>query len=405
MFKGWYSNMRSAIKISSLLLAVVMLVSAVLVSGCSLKPEWSYKTSEKELAIGVYILALRSAYSTAETKAKELEDYDSTSDSWLDMEITDDDGNTEVARTWIKNKAEEQCLEYLVVENGLSDSGTTVDEAQLDEARKQAKTSWEVGQQTMYGQMPAAKKSLEKYGVSLASYTYVVADAHQNEEAYFDYLYSPGGPKAVPDAELVKYVQDNYVDYSYISVPLYTSQQQEGSEQPTSVAMSAEEKKKVNDKINGYAKAINDEGKSYDDVVSEYMKESGLTESPSKDNIELKEEFSAGDQIKTAYDKIQPGKVSVVTVGEDPNASVYLVYKKDIKADAAKYVSENRETVLHKAKEKDFEDYLKTFTEDLDYEKSSAVDSYDPKMFFEPVQPTTAAKSNEDDAADSSAAG
>ena len=94
-----------------------------------------------------------------------------------------------------------------------------------------------------------------------------------------------------------------------------------------------------------------------------------------------------------------------MTVGEDPNASVYLVYKKDIKADAAKYVSENRETVLHKAKEKDFEDYLKTLTEDLDYEKSSAVDSYDPKMFFEPVQPTTAAKSNEDDAADSSAAG
>ena len=396
--------MRSAIKISSLLLAVVMLVSTILVSGCSFKPEWSYKTSEKELAIGVYILAMRSAYTTAEEKAKKLEDYDSTSDSWLDMEITDDDGNTEVARTWIKNKAEEQCLEYLAVEKGMSDSGTTVDEAKLDEAEKQAKTAWEVGQQTMYGQMPAAKKSLEKYGVSLASYTYVVADAHQNEETYFDYLYSAGGPKAVSDAELTKYVQDNYVDYSYVSVPLYNSQQAEGSQQPTSAAMSADEKKKVNDKFNGYVKAIND-GKSYDDVVSEYMKESGLTESPSKDNIEFKDDFSAGDQVKAAYEKLQPGKAAVVTVGEDPNATLYLVYKKDIKSEAAKYVSENRETVLHKAKEKDFEDYLKKLADDLDYEKSSAVDGYDPKMFFEPVQPTTAAKSDESDAAESSAKG
>ncbi len=381
-----------------------MLVSTILVSGCSFKPEWSYKTSEKELAIGVYILAMRSAYTTAEEKAKKLEDYDSTSDSWLDMEITDDDGNTEVARTWIKNKAEEQCLEYLAVEKGMSDSGTTVDEAKLDEAEKQAKTAWEVGQQTMYGQMPAAKKSLEKYGVSLASYTYVVADAHQNEETYFDYLYSTGGPKAVSDAELTKYVQDNYVDYSYVSVPLYNSQQAEGSQQPTSAAMSADEKKKVNDKFNGYVKAIND-GKSYDDVVSEYMKESGLTESPSKDNIEFKDDFSAGDQVKAAYEKLQPGKAAVVTVGEDPNATLYLVYKKDIKSEAAKYVSENRETVLHKAKEKDFEDYLKKLADDLDYEKSSAVDGYDPKMFFEPVQPTTAAKSDESDAAESSAKG
>lgn len=403
MFKGWYSNMRSAIKISSLLLAVVMLVSAIFVSGCSFAPEWSYKTSEKELAIGVYICALRSAYSKAETKAKELEDYDSSKDSWLDMEITDDDGNTEVARTWIKQKAEEQCLEYLVIENELKSTGATTDSAKMDEARAQAKTSWEVGQQTMYGQMPAAKTSLEKYGVSLDSYTYVVADAPQNEETLFDFLYSSEGPKAVADDELVKYVQDNYVDYAYISVPLYNSQQAEGEQQATSTAKSDEEKKKINDQINGYAKSIN-EGKSYDDVISEYMKESGLTESPSKDNIEFKDDFSAGEQIKAAYDKLTPGKAAVVTVGEDPNASVYLVYKKDIKSDAAKYVSENRDTVLHKAKEKDFEDYLKKLAENLDYEKSSAVDKYDPKMFFEPVETTKAAEQSSEDSDSSDAA-
>ena len=135
------------------------------------------------------------------------------------------------------------------------------------------------------------------------------------------------------------------------------------------------------------------------------MKESGLTESPSKDNIEFKDDFSAGEQIKAAYDKLTPGKAAVVTVGEDPNASVYLVYKKDIKSDAAKYVSENRDTVLHKAKEKDFEDYLKKLAESLDYEKSSAVDKYDPKMFFEPVETTKAAEQSSEDSESSDAAG
>ena len=196
--------MKPAVKISSLLLAVVMLISVLLVSGCSLGKEWSYKTSEKELAIGVYICALRSAYSKAETKAKELEDYDSSKDSWLDMEITDDDGNTEVARTWIKQKAEEQCLQYLVIENELKSTGATTDSAKMDEARAQAKTSWEVGQQTMYGQMPAAKTSLEKYGVSLDSYTYVVADAPQNEETLFDFLYKFYSPFLHPKNQFDK---------------------------------------------------------------------------------------------------------------------------------------------------------------------------------------------------------
>lgn len=58
--------MRSAIKTGSLLLAVVMLFSAIFAAGCSFSPEWSYKTSEKQLPIGVYIYALRAAYGEAE---------------------------------------------------------------------------------------------------------------------------------------------------------------------------------------------------------------------------------------------------------------------------------------------------------------------------------------------------
>ena len=93
--------MKPTVKIGSFFLAAVMALSAVLTTGCSLNKEWSYRTSEKELAIGVYIYCLDVAFQQAQTKAKELEDYDGTKDKWLDMEITDDDGNTVVARKWI----------------------------------------------------------------------------------------------------------------------------------------------------------------------------------------------------------------------------------------------------------------------------------------------------------------
>ena len=67
--------MKPTVKIGSFFLAAVMALSAVLTTGCSLNKEWSYRTSEKELAIGVYIYCLDVAFQQAQTKAKELEDY------------------------------------------------------------------------------------------------------------------------------------------------------------------------------------------------------------------------------------------------------------------------------------------------------------------------------------------
>ena len=43
-------------------------------------------------------------------------------------------------------------------------------------------------------------------------------------------------------------------------------------------------------------------------------------------------------------------------------------------------------------KEKDFEVYIQQIADDLEIEKSAAVDKYDPKMFFVAEKPTTAAK-------------
>ena len=96
--------MKPTVKITSLLMAVLLLFS-VFAAGCSLEKEWSYKTSEQELAIGVYLVAMQEAYAEAQSYASSLDGYDANSESWLDMEITDSDGNKAVAKDWIKDTA------------------------------------------------------------------------------------------------------------------------------------------------------------------------------------------------------------------------------------------------------------------------------------------------------------
>ena len=52
--------------------------------------------------------------------AKKLDDYDSTSDKWLDEKIKDDDGNEQVAREWIKDQAKYRPLQrrkLVVIQN------------------------------------------------------------------------------------------------------------------------------------------------------------------------------------------------------------------------------------------------------------------------------------------------
>ena len=54
--------MKPNIKVGSFLLAIVMMFSVFAIAGCTpttLNKEWSYKTSDNELAIGVYIYSLR----------------------------------------------------------------------------------------------------------------------------------------------------------------------------------------------------------------------------------------------------------------------------------------------------------------------------------------------------------
>lgn len=388
--------MKPNVKIGSFILAMIMVLSVVIVSGCTpinLNKEWSYRAGDKELAIGVYIYSLDTAYQQAKTYASELEDYDETSDSWLDMEITDDDGNKEVASKWIKDQAKTMCLTYLVLDEQLVKENVEIPEASLASADEQAETYWNVGQYADYGYFMPMSEDLEPYGISLESFAYCSTEYSVKYQALFDKLYKEGGSKEVTNEELSEYFSDNYTDYSYFTVNLYTASTDETGAS-TNVAMSEEEAKKVTDEIDGYVKQVNS-GTSYDDVVAKYMEANEVESDPSVSNIENLENSSLGDEVKDALKELDNNKATAVKVGSGESAVYYFIYKRDINDAKADYLADenNSAGVLASMKGDEFADYLEGLTEELKYEENtSVIDKYDPKMFFVPVEPTTASE-------------
>lgn len=388
--------MKSNLKIGSFVLAVLMCLTAVLAVGCSpvsLDKEWAYKTSDNELAIGVYIYSLNLAYSQAQSFASEqLDDYSKANSDWLDKEIEDDDGNKQVAKDWIKEQADIMCKNYLVVDEQLAKAGIELSTEDTATAEEQAETYWNVGQYASYGYVMPMKDDLEPYGISLESFTYATTLYSTKYSKLFEHNYGKGGAEEVSDGELTDFFTENYVDYSYFTVNLYESTTDE-SGTSKDAALSENDAKKLTDEIDGYAEEIN-KGSSYSDVVAKYMENNSIESDPSTSNVENINNSSLGEEVLNAVKELDSNKASTLKVGSGDSAVYYLIYKNDIKTDVDDYIKSdtNRPTVLSNMKNDDFKDYLDSLAEDLDCEvNTSVIDRYKADLFFEAVEETTQA--------------
>lgn len=388
--------MKSNLKIGSFLLAVLMCLTAVFAVGCtptSLNKEWAYKTADNELAIGVYIYSLNLAYSQAQSFASDqLDDYSTANSDWLDKEITDDDGNKQVAKDWIKEQAEIMCKTYLVIDELLAKSDVTLSTADTVAAEDQAETYWNVGQYAAYGYVMPMKDDLEPYGISLESFAYATTLYSTKYAKLFNNTYGIGGTQEVTDSELTEFFKENYVDYSYVTVNLYESTTDE-SGTSKDVALSEEAAKKLTDEMDGYAKDING-GSSYEDVINKYVENNNLESDPSTSNVENINSSSLGEEVIDALKELKNNKATTLKVGSGDSAVYYLIYKNDINSDVDDYIKSdtNRPTVLSNMKSDDFKDYLKDLADKLECEvNTSVIDRYKADLFFVAVEETTQA--------------
>ncbi len=378
---------------TKLLAVILCMVIALSTSACSLKPEYSYKTDDTELAIGVYIYALYSAYSQAESFAQQTEGYDSETqtydgeDSFLKVQITDDDGVTATADEWITTQADKTVRNLLAIEHEYNRLGATMDEATTQGYKDSAKEYWEYGPYyAMYGEqyINPYKDIFEPLGVSYESFEYFYVTSAK-QEIVFDLLYADGGEKGVNDEELTKYFTENYTSYAFFNTNMYETKEatsDEGQAVSENVKMSDDAVKKIEKDFKSYADSLNN-GSKYDDVVKKYMKDYEIEDDPTSKSVEILEDSAIGDELKTALKDLDEGKATYTAVGEENTRVMYLLYKKAIADEIDAYIKDatNRESVLQNYKGEEFTSYIDSVAASLDVEISKAVKKYTPSMF------------------------
>ena len=386
------NQQRTVIKMKNftkILCVVLALVMALSVASCSFSKQYAYQKDDIELPIGVYIYYMYSAYNEAQSLAQKSDLYDSAKGrydgkkSFLKMEITDEDGNTAVAEDWIIDKAKEKLQNAVAIETKFNELGCTVDQAETDQAKTYL-------QQSYWDQN--LKSVLEPCGVSfdsffMAEYTINIAD----KNAAFKAEYGEGGPSAVSTPDMTDYFTKNYTSYKYFSANLYTSEDNGQATDPTMTQTSAnntplseEEIKKYTSSFEGYASDISD-GSSYEDVVKKYMEDYEISEDPTTANVEVIDENTTDELLKTIKD-MKDGQSMTVQIGADENSKqIYLIYREPIEKQIDAYINdaEKSETVLQTMKKDDFDALLKKTAEDMDIQPSSACNSYKPSMFEE----------------------
>ena len=195
--------MRNFTKILCVVLSLMMIVS---LAACSFTKQYSYKTDDTELPIGVYIYNLYSAYNQAQGFAQKSDLYDSEAGtydgnkSFLKMEITDDDDVTATADEWIKDKADEQTRQILAIYHEFNELGCTIDEATEEGYRNQAKEYWDYGPYYQYyGEqyLNPYSEIFEPIGVSYDSFYIASFYTSAMQSEVFKALYEASGTEAV----------------------------------------------------------------------------------------------------------------------------------------------------------------------------------------------------------------
>lgn len=376
--------MKAIKKITAAFLAVLMIMS---ISGCSTKPEWSYKVDDNEMQIGVYIYALYTAYNQAATYASSAEGYDAEK-SFLNLTITDDDGETAVAKDWIVDTAKELTKNILTIEEEFEARGLTLTAEDEAAAKESADNDWNLGpyydMYLAYGMMSTPYKDiLEPYGVSYESFERASYMASAKQTALFEEIYINDEETAVSTEDLTNYFTENYTSYSYLSVRLADSSTDD-SGSTTYTAMSDEDIAEIESTLQGYADNINNGAGTFAEQMVEYTALKELESDPSTSAVENLDESSLNEDVIAALNELEEGKASLVKVGEAENAYYYLIYKAPIADSVADYIEDetNSFNVLSAMKSEEFQDMLTAKAEELGIqENTSVVNSYKPSMF------------------------
>ena len=338
------------------LLAAALCIPA---AGCSVDKSWAVKDSSTTVPVGVYIYNLYSAYEQADTTKKT-----DASKSVLDQKIDNKD-----AKTWIREKALTNTRMTILLDKKLKEMKLTFNATNKKTAADMNSQVW-----TSYS------KNFESYGIAQSSFELAYGTTVEKQRMIFDAIYGKNGTKPVSDADLKAYYTKDYTDFSYMVVPLYTTD----SSGNYSAALTDAQKKAAKKVFDEYAEKIKAGTITMTQAGADYK----TAKKSSEDllhtaTVNLATDTTFPTELKTAIKAMKVGDVKTVDLSQQQ--AYVLLYKEDSNKSAETKIStaDGRESLLTAFKSQEFTAELEKEADAMTgiSVNSKALDSYDPKMF------------------------
>ena len=346
--------------------ALIALLIAASAAGCSGGDKsWAAKDDSLTLPIGAYIYNLYGAYASAVSEVPD------SSKAVLEQKIDDKD-----AETWIKDKALNNLKSIFVIDNKMKELGLTLTDDETQTIESATASGWQQMQST-----------LEKYGIAQSSFQLTYADYYTKYSKVFNAVYGEGGSEEVSDAELKNFFETNYTDFSYMVLPLYSTDSSSGS----TAEMTDDEKKTAEKEFDDYAAKIKSGEMTMEQAADAYKTSSGSTDEVLQNaTMDLSTDTNYVDSFK---DLIEPLKTGEVATGELTEYYVYIIVQKnDITKKTDDEMTSSRASILSEMKGQEFSDEVEKEAGELTGVtfNDAAINSYDPSMFDKEFSSTTA---------------
>ena len=258
-------------------------------SGCSdTRYVMTYKGGEKVNA-GVYIYNLYSEMSYELTMS-----YYTTGQAIIDL---DSDKDGQKLRDYLVEQARKNTKECIAITYKFDELGLELTDEELKSINDNIKSIWD-----------ASGDLMEEEGISKESIR-TVLKAQTMRTRLFDYYYAADGVEAVTDADMKKYVEDNYVRYKAIRI------QKSNAEDSAEAEKENKEYEAIRDEYLAKAEGLSYE--EFDDLIKEYNEYAAAK----------LEEATSSDEDGTAEDGVVGPMPSSDTVTEVDGHRFYSIIR------------------------------------------------------------------------------
>lgn len=382
-------------KITTIITASALALSALTFTGCSQSVSRAMTINGEDIPAGLYILFSGHAYADGMQKISEEQPDLDTSAEGFDYYAQTVDGIS--FADYVKREALNYCKRYVAVEKLFDSLGIEFDEAERDTINDYYQAQWDYdlsswSDSASFSYLNGAKTLGDYYesiGVSKSSFREYTYNNYRASEIFTHY-YGEGGTEEVPKADINGWIEDNYALTRYFAVSLLDSEGNQIEDEA--------ELKKLEDLANEYKDNLNGGG-SFAEVYAAHQKYTAAkdgeestegTESEESTEEEIREDHEYNSLIsKTSTTPSEEfvealfAQAKNTTVVFKADTSYYVVQKLDILetegADGeheTDYVARYKETALQELKGDELEDMLKNEYAPYTLEENTSAPDY-----------------------------